>query len=281
MACVSLPPAQGATKPCRQCGEVLPLSRFPFNRHGNPHPDCHPCTYETRKAARASRPAWQNAHADWLAREQEARRIAKEYRQAQREAERVAEGTKKCPGCLEALPLDAFPVHKGGKRQARCKPCWNAYIRARYHKKMGRSGSGAAKGSISPERKREAAERIAHLVSQLHGTDPSQRICSQEGWDMAVSELQRLWLQSGDKECVACKATVPPSAIRPPGPANFYTGKCNDCAHLAWEANHRATYGPLIGPLPGPPKLRMKDGTSITVAQFARRVREREQAHRR
>jgi hypothetical protein len=113
------------------------------------------------------------------------------------------------------------------------------------------------------------------------GTDPQERIDSEQGWTMATSELQRLWLQSGYKVCVSCEATVPPTDMQPPGPASFYPGQCRRCAHAAWEASHRATYGPLIGPLSGPRKIAMRDGTRITVADFARRVWEREQPYHR
>ena len=250
---------------------------------------------EAISARRRRRTAWQNAHVDRVAREREARETSKVYRQGQREAERAAVETKPCTSCKRTLPLDSFHLHKNGSRRPRCKSCRAAEDRKRYYSKPGRADTG--KRAINPERQRKAAERllkeaaerqrkaaerqrkaaerIAHLTSLLMGSNPGQHIASEEGWDVAVSELQSLWLQSGDKECVSCKAVVPPSAMLAPGPGNFYPGQCRPCVRLTRETNHRATFGPLIGPLPGPRKIPMRDGTSITVAEFARRCRER------
>jgi hypothetical protein len=227
-------------------------------------------------ARRAARPAWHNAHADRVNRELDARRTSREYRKAQREAEIAAAGTKHCNGCDRTLPLTAFGTHKRQGHQSRCKPCQSAACRANYHRKLGRTGTGTPRGSVSPEQRRKASERIAHLTSLLLGTNPNERIDTQEGWDVTTAELQKLWLQAGDKECAACKQTVPPSAMRPPGLANFYPGHCRSCAKVAYEASHRATFGPLVGPLEGPPKMLMRDGSRITVAELARRHRERE-----
>jgi hypothetical protein len=145
----------------------------------------------------------------------------------------------------------------------------------RTHKVEERSKAAQKRQAKATERQRIAAERIARLTSILMGTHPEERITSEERWNMATSELQSLWLRSGDKECVSCRTVVPPTAMHPPGPANFYPGKCRSCARMEREESLRRTFGPLIGPLWGPRKIPMKDGTSITVAEFARRVRER------
>lgn len=279
--CDPLAPKEGATKQCRRCGETQPLSSFPRNRHGNPHPCCHKCTHIERGERRAARPAWRNEHFDRRERELEARQRRQEYRLKQAEAKAVAaaNGEKQCSRCKLTLPLGSFSLEGTGKPTARCKSCAATVARERYHRKHGRSGSGTAmgpRGTISPEKRREAAERIAHLTSLLMFANSNERITSQEAWNVTTSELEKLWHLSGDKECASCGAVVPSTAMRPPGPANFYTGKCNSCATEASEAAHRATYGPLIGPLPGPPKIPMLDGSRITVAEFGRRVRERQ-----
>jgi hypothetical protein len=94
---------------------------------------------------------------------------------------------------------------------------------------------------------------------------------------MASSELQSLWLQSGDKECVSCSAVVPPAAMLAPGPANFYPSRCRRCAAAECEANQLKIFGRIAGPRP----ILMRDGSIITIAEFARRCRERGAARHR
>jgi hypothetical protein len=254
---------------------------------------------EAISARRAARPAWKNAHNDRLARERQARQIAKEYRQSLR-----PEG-KQCKDCGEVKPLDAFEMHPSGTPRATCRDC-RANLKAERRReaasvaKAQREAAkeaeqaaareaalarrrkredyrkGIRKRPISPDRQREAAERIAHLTSLLMGTNPTERITSEQGWDMTTSELQRLWHQSGDKECVSCKVVVPPSAMLPPGPANFYPGRCRTCA----AAQAREVHWIMFGKEPAAPLIPMLDGSSITVATLARRVREREQSYR-
>jgi len=269
-------PSEGAVKQCRRCGETLPVSSFPRNRHGNARPCCHKCTHIERGEQRAARPAWRNENFDRRERELEARQRRQEYRLASR----VSANEKQCSRCDQTLPLGSFSLEVTGRPTARCKSCAATVARERYHKKLGRVGRGTARGSIDPAKRREAAERIDYLASLLKGLDPNQRLTSVGEWDVTTSELQKLWHLSGDKECASCGTVVPSTAMRPPGPANHHTGKCNACAKAASEADHRATYGPLIGPLPGPPKILLRDGTRITVTEFARRVRGREQSRR-
>lgn len=243
----------------------------------NPNTNDHTAAKVAAIAARrAARPAWRNAHFDRQARECEARTTAKEYGRAQREAAR-SEGTKHCSGCDRTLPVGDFSRHKRWGLQHRCKPCMAEAARASYHRRLGQSGTGVPRGSISPDGQRKAAERIAHLTALLHGTAKGERISSQDGWEATMAELHTLWSQSGDKECVSCKAMVPPSAMLPPGPANFYPGHCRSCARIVSEGSHRAAYGPPIGPLQGPPKLLLRDNSRVTIAELARRCREREQ----
>jgi hypothetical protein len=107
------------------------------------------------------------------------------------------------------------------------------------------------------------------------GTNPRERIANQEGWDMATAELEQLWHQSGHKRCVSCEAMVLPSRMLPPGPGNVYPWHCRSCARIASETSHRRVFGPAVGPLNGPQKIVLKDGSRITLAELARRCRER------
>lgn len=291
------------------CPADLPSARYSsFDLHNVPvgdlalHTSANEWADQLKAAAiayrRARRPTWQNAHADRLAREREARRVAKEYRQARREAGQAAEPHKRCTCCYQSLPLSAYGLKKG-KPRAHCRACdaekkrasrqtvleltdeqrdkRNADARAYYHRRQGRTSTGSPRGSISPERRREVAERILHLTELLMGSSPRQRISDQQTWEATASELHRLWLQLGDKQCVSCKATVPPSRILPPGPANFYPGKCRPCAEAEWRENSRRVTGREPA---GPRLIPMKDGTAITIAELARRHRERSRAYR-
>ena len=212
---------------------------------------------EAIAARRARRPAWRKAHADRINREREARATSREYRRAQSEANRGA--GKPCRLCKQTLPLSAF-----GFGSSRCKPCLAAAARGRYQRKRARS-----------QRNGTTSERIAHLTSLLMGTNPDERISTDEGWNMTQAELDRLWLTSGDKECVSCKAVVPPSALPPPGPANFYPGHCRPCAHAEYRRHSLRVFGTYPE---GAPLIPMLDGTSITVAELARRHRNRPSA---
>jgi hypothetical protein len=132
------------------------------------------------------------------------------------------------------------------------------------------------------ERKRQAiAERASHLIALLNGTAPGERISDVEGWDRVTAELRKVWHLSGEKQCTSCEALVPPMAMLPPGPGNFYEGQCHGCAKASYEANRRASLGiPEGHPLPGPPPIRLKDGTSITIGELARRFHAKEEARR-
>ena len=66
----------------------------------------------------------------------------------------------------------------------------------------------------------------------------------------------------------------------PPGPGNFYEGQCNGCAAVSYEANRRAVLGPSYNPSEGPPRLFLKDGSTITIGHLARRHQAREKGRR-
>ena len=288
---------------------------------------------EAITARRAARAPWQNAHVDRLAREREARRIAREFRVEQQ----TTEG-RQCRQCGQTLPAAAFELLPSGGLRSICRDCRTAQKVARkraaraayqqtpeYQAELERrrlereqrqedreatkaererarltaeeaERTAACEAAIARRRKREArkrgiglrplsaeqqrevAERIPHLVALLTGTsDFRHRISDQQTWEATASELKRLWLQSGDKECKSCGAVVSAAAMRPPGPANFYPGKCNSCASAEHLADHRRVFG---GELEGPRRIAMLDGPSITVAQLARRHRDRERAYR-
>jgi hypothetical protein len=280
-------------------------------------------------ARRAARPAWRNAHSDRLAREVEARRIAKEYRAEQR---KTASAHKHCRDCDQTKPVSAFELLPSGGLRGICRDCRTAQKVAQKHRaraakrespehqaelerkqrereqqqaereaakvreaeqlqaakeaewaalraaeetrrrKRQERKRGVRKRPLSAEQQREIAERIPQLVSLLMGSHPRERLSDQKSWEATATELSKLWLQSGGKQCVACKAVVPPTKLLPPGPANFYPGHCRSCATAACNANTLRVTGK---PPPGPRLIPMKDGTAITVAEFACRVRER------
>ena len=283
---------------------------------------------EAVAARRAARAPWQNAHADRMAREREARRVARE----------AAQNTERpCKDCGDLKPPSAFELLPSGSLRGSCRDCRSAQkvdrkrearaarkltpeyqaelvrrelereqrreerqaakdqelaklqaakevewaaVRAaeleRRRKRMERK-RGVRRRALSPEKLQEIAKRIPQLVSLLMGTNPGARIADQQSWEAIASELRQLWPQSGGKVCETCKATVSPSAMRPPGPANFYPGQCNRCARKAHLQDHRRVFGREPE---GPRPIAMLDGSTLTIADLARRHRERERAHR-
>lgn len=279
------------TRRCAGCGETLPLSSYSLNQHGNPRAHCRPGRSDLEKARYpvriASRPAWQRAHAERQRREREARDIRRVYSAAKRIAEAApippeslspSQQTphhKRCSRCAQTLPLLQFRLAANAKPESRCKPCKVEAVRECKQRKRWAPGSSALIQRDDPEIRRQLAERVDHLAALLMGTAASERINSQERWESVTDELQNLWSRSDRRVCVGCAQSVPPQQMRPPGPANFYSGKCNACARAEREESVRRTYGPLIGPLRGPRRIPMRDGTTITVAELARRHRER------
>ena len=94
---------------------------------------------------------------------------------------------------------------------------------------------------------------------------------------MTASELRKLWPLSGDKQCASCKAIVPPTAMLPPGPGNFYPGKCQSCAGEEVRAN-RLKVG--CKDPEGPRPVHLRDGTTVTIGDIARHHRELEKTYR-
>lgn len=292
---------------------------------------------EAIAARRSALPPHLRQHLERREREQEARRVSVEYRQAQRDAERATQPHKECNQCGASLPLAAFEVLPSGSRRGTCKRCRmeakNANKRvaraarretpeyqaelerkrreraakqaereeanaaaleaelakqeeeregelaafiARRRKRVERQ-RGARQRPVSPEQQRENVEEVERLSAQLVGLDPHKRITGEGEWNETVNKLQKLWLQSGDKRCVSCKQTVLPSAMLPPGPANFYPGRCHRCAEAECYENSRRVTG---RDPEGPRRIPMRDGTTITIAELARRHRERERGYR-
>lgn len=237
------------------------------------------------------RTAWQQAHVDRVKREQEARLRTREQRTAQREAE--LSGGRQCRSCGEVLPLDCFYLFKP---RSPCKACCgdpvasrevappeplasreiappvaetaqtdqvNAPAEMRRRKRRPRR--------VSPERQRAAEERASYLAALLKGTAPGERINDAETWNSAMAELRKLWHQSGDKQCISCNAIVPPTAMLPPAPGNFYEGQCQSCAKQAFEDNRRAALSAYVRLQEGP-RVHLRDGTSISIRELAVRV---------
>lgn len=280
MTCAPPSLLPGAAKHCPDCDQSLPLTSFSLNRHGNPRPQCRPCRSKRESARyaakataeierrRAAQPAWKRAHRERLHRDREARKTAAAYERAERETS----GMKVCGGCQTAVPLDRFPRKGSGKRHNLCRPCHSAEARQRYHRKLGRTTSGAPRGTISPERRRELEERTNRLVGLLMGTADGERIETQEGWETVVAELHKLWRQGGARECVSCKEAVLPERMHPPGPANSRPHHCHPCADRDYLSASLDTYGALPTPRPIP----LRDGSTITIGQLAGQHRARE-----
>lgn len=239
---------------------------------------------EERKAAaiaarRAAMPAHLRHHIERRNREREARAQRKAYRQAQAEAAVAAEPRKTCTGCKQSLPLSAFHVRKkSGKPIARCKPCHSAQALACYYARTGRPGdaTGVRSGrpSASAARRAEvAATWAAYHSLRLEGLIPSDPVVDEEDWELTTQAVRQGWERGGDKECIGCKQTVPPSAMLPPGPGNFYPGRCQPCARLARREGHFRVFGSY--PAETPRLIPMRDGTEITIGELARRHRER------
>jgi hypothetical protein len=246
-----------AHKLCSGCHKTLPLDAFEVLPSGGLRGTCRDCRAALKAAskrrareARKAAPEYQ-AELESKAREREERKAATEASNARAREEREAERE------AEAAAARAAAEVRRRKRRDRQR--------------------GIRQRPLSPERRREVEARASHLVSLLMGTNPHERIKSEQGWDSATAELQRLWAQTGDKKCVSCKATVPPSAMLPPGPGNSYPGKCQKCAHAESIAHHVRMFGRLPD---GPRLMPMRDGTAITVAELARRHREREATDR-
>ncbi|MDX3910885.1 MAG: hypothetical protein QHC67_13860 [Sphingobium sp.] len=246
----SVPPAEaGATSHCTACGQEKPRADFHLNRHGNPYTYCRPCRSAMSKARYAAKiaampPEILRARADRLARqkrEQEARDNAKAFAKAQRQAAGNVE---------QDAQLKRFK--------------W------RENRKRGLHGNGTRK-VLPPEEVAANRERVEYFLLLITDQHPTEQIADEQSWQQALSELNRLWLLSGDRVCTCCGQTVPPEQMHPPTPGNTRRGMCKPCAVADYEADRMANFGHLTEPR----RLLQRDGTTITVAELARRHRER------
>jgi hypothetical protein len=292
----SLPCEAGAiTKHCPDCDQHLPPSSFSLNRHGNPRPQCRPCRsaresarYAMKKQAeaegkphwmieremkRAAEPAWKRAHRDRINRDREARKLAADH---ERDRQQTDGDPKVCKGCEATLPISDFVSKTSGKPHSYCRPCQATKARERYYRKLGREVPATAARTLTPEQLREIDTRSAHLLSLLDGTASGERLETQQEWEAVAMELSKLWLRSGEKECISCLEKVSSEKMHPPGPGNSYPNHCHSCAEAAHEQNSIATYGAP----PGHRLIPLNDGTEIIIAELARRHREREATYR-
>lgn len=180
-------------------------------------------------------------------------------------------GRKHCNGCDQTLPLSRFYILTTGQRKgtpkARCKSCASHQARASY----------TPRTMASDARQRAVAARVDRLNALLTGAASGRRIDTQEEWEMTLSELRELWLRSGDKICTGCNAAVPARNMPLPGPGNFYPGKCQTCAFGEYRESLIRAGCRLTD---GPPLVRLRDGSAITVGELAARQRDRSSRYR-
>lgn len=246
-----------------------------------------------RAARWAALPAHRRQHLERMHREKEAKRAGREYRQQQREAAAAAGPHKTCTGCKQSLSVRLFSPKRDGYRP-RCRRCESAEAAARkrarqrgwskaeadahrakqradYRTRQARSG----RPSASAARRADVAATWAGYHSlRLEGLIPSDPVVDQEDWEVATQAVRKAWESSGDKQCVGCKQTFPPSAMLPPGPGNFYPGRCNPCARDAWREGYLRTFGRYPAERSRP--IVLLDGSEITIGELARRHRERQ-----
>lgn len=236
-------------KECRQCGAPKPQAAFEPLPSGGLRGICRDCRAAQKAAQkRNARAAWKQtpayrAHVERQQREREAKEARKAYAREQREAAQRA----------ESAAVEAAEEARRRKREQRKR--------------------GVRKRPLTAERQREIAAEVDRLVSLLMGTHPTGRINDQTTWEVTTTALRKLWLQSGEKVCISCHRVVAPAAILPPGPGNSYPGKCNSCAEAESRLN---SFRVTRRGSEGPPLIPIRDGTAITVAEFARRVRDRQ-----
>ncbi len=203
-------------------------------------------------------------------REREARRVAK----ASRDAERGG-GVRTCSKCSVTQPLSNYPLMPSGNPHATCRTCKTAATReAKRRARAGLPSKLAVRRGVGPA----DLKRLNRWLSALDGTNHNERIDSEEGWNMALAEVQRLWTLAGDKKCVACKQIVPASAMIPPGPGNFYSGRCNPCAREAYRAGHLRAFGRHLPETAR--RIPLRDGSTISIGELAGRHRARQARYR-
>lgn len=239
-------------KYCTGCEQMLPAPAFYTRTDGRLSSRCKKCKSAANAARQRARTAARNADPEVLrARKQHAERVQRE-REARELARRVARDAARAA----AQERTASRIKTGAKLK------------------------GNRRKAVQPVSAEELAanrERVDYLLLLLSDLHPTEQIATEQSWNAAYAEVDRLWYVSGDRECVACLRRVSPDQMLPPMPGNGRPGMCRPCVAHAEEENHRRTFGPLIGPLPGPTKLRMLDGTWITLGELARRHRARTQ----
>jgi hypothetical protein len=254
-------------KVCPGCHRSLPLSAYSPKGPGKHNTRCRPCHSANVSAAKQAKRAG-------LSPEE-----LEERRSAERQEYYSRTGRDGQTGLSRAERTAALALRLA-ERKARASATdadRQAEAVARETERAATAAKALSRRRAKHERKRDALiHRAAQLIALLNGTAPGERINDAEGWDRVTAELRKVWHLSGDKQCTSCAAIVPPEAMLPPGPGNFYEGQCHPCAKASYEAN-RAALGIAHQ---GPPTIRLKDGSTITVGTLARRHHERERNRR-
>ncbi|GEM_PF-5728384 len=237
-------------KYCSGCEQTLPAPAFYTRADGRLSSRCKKCKSAANAGRQRARTAARNADPEVLrARQQHAERVKRE-----REARELARAVAREAARAEAQARATSRVKTGAKLKGNRRK---------------------AVQPVSPEELAANRERVDYLLLLLSDRHPTEQIATEQSWNAAYSEVDRLWYVSGDRECVACHRRVSPHQMLPPMPGNGRPGMCRPCAAYAEEENHRRTFGPLIGPLQSRRKLRMLDGSWITLGELARRHRAR------
>ena len=264
---LSLRPGAGAvTNTCTKCGKTQPIDAFDLLSTGGHRRTCKTCRSAARnERKRARRAAWKETphyreHLARKQRERDARALASECHRAEQGRLRAAES---------AARKDAERAAKSAATAERRAKAKAAADRRATRRALEEAGGPEA-----------AAARVVYLAAILAGATTKERLETDAGWEATMTELQRLWLVSGDKTCARCKGTFPPEQVLAPSPGVSYPGHSRQSPRREYEGHLRETFGPLIGPLPGPRRLPMRDGTYITIAELGRRHREWQAGYR-
>lgn len=241
-------------KYCSGCGQTLPASAFYARKSGKLSSRCKKCVSASNSARERAQTAARNADPEVIrARQQHAERVRRE-REARELARRIAREAARAEAKARAETRAASRVKTGAKLKGNRRK---------------------AVQPVSPEELTANRDRVDYLLLLLSDRHPTEQIATEQSWNAAYAEVDRLWYVSGDRECVACHRRVAPTEMLPPMPGNGRPGMCRPCAAYAEEESHRRTFGPLIGPLQSRRKLRMLDGSWITLGELARRHRAR------
>lgn len=231
---------------CKDCSQTKPRSMFHTTPRGKPYARCRPCRAQRSKAQYAAAQealspeikAAKAARADRMRREAEAKQAAKDYAARQK---------------VEAAQKGLEIQHK--------RRMWAA------NRKRGLRGDGSSK-VLDPKEVANNRLRADYLALLLADGHPTERIANDRSWEAAISELRRIWPLAGNRDCNSCGENVAAHKMRPPIPGSGRQGMCIRCSNAACDAERLAIFGPYQGPQLMP----MRDGTSITLAEFASRV---------